>query len=89
MRSHWARLQLLRVPLLWRKDPWETESALLIIQAPIPFSSNANKMPAVHHKLLLEDALQDSPQVGLRRLYHIYRPRLLHLKAVRELKLAY
>ncbi len=22
-------------------------------------------MPAVHHKLLLEDALQDSPQVGL------------------------
>lgn len=23
-------------------------------------------MPAVHHKLLLEDALQDSPQVGLR-----------------------
>ncbi|XP_030280838.1 DCC-interacting protein 13-beta isoform X2 [Sparus aurata] len=26
------------------------------------FSSTANKMPAVHHKLLLEEALQDSPQ---------------------------
>lgn len=25
-------------------------------------------MPAVHHKLLLEEALQDSPQVGLRWL---------------------
>lgn len=28
------------------------------------FSFTANKMPAVHHKLLLEEALQDSPQVG-------------------------
>lgn len=31
--------------------------------SPFPFSTD-NKMPAVHHKLLLEDALQDSPQVG-------------------------
>uniref|UniRef100_A0A1A8BTK9 DCC-interacting protein 13-beta n=1 Tax=Nothobranchius kadleci TaxID=1051664 RepID=A0A1A8BTK9_NOTKA len=47
---------------LSRKDFWEIESALSIIQAPVPFSSTANKMPAIHHKLLLEDALQDSPQ---------------------------
>ena len=35
------------------------------------FSSTANKMPAVHHKLLLEEALQDSPQVGLCGLCHV------------------
>lgn len=32
----------------------------------IPFSlSPTRKMPAVHHKLLLEEALQDSPQVNI------------------------
>lgn len=34
-------------------------------------------MPAVHHKLLLEDALQDSPQVGLRLFSHVCVPSCL------------
>lgn len=47
-----------------RQDLWETESKTsYIINASILLCS-LNKMPAVHHKLLLEDALQDSPQVG-------------------------
>lgn len=36
-------------------------------------SFTANKMPAVHHKLLLEEALQDSPQVRLCELQHVSR----------------
>ncbi len=40
--------------------------------SPRPFilfpPSRTRKMPAVHHKLLLEEALQDSPQVQIRLL---------------------
>ncbi|TNN76015.1 DCC-interacting protein 13-beta [Liparis tanakae] len=62
MRSYWARLQLPRVPFTSRKGLWETESTLANNSSSRSFSSTANKMPAVHHKLLLEEALQDSPQ---------------------------
>ncbi|KAF3855085.1 hypothetical protein F7725_023140, partial [Dissostichus mawsoni] len=45
-----------------RSALWETESTLNNSSYRTFSSSTANKMPAVHHKLLLEDALQDSPQ---------------------------
>lgn len=47
-------------------------------------------MPAVHHKLLLEDALQDSPQVGacLRVFFTRLRTQLSHNATLLALKLA-
>lgn len=67
----WARLQLYVSPAAQRLSGNRVHA--VNNSDTLCCSFTANKMPAVHHKLLLEEALQDSPQVGLCELHHISR----------------